>query len=116
VKIMTIGDYKTLATDFASALVAKDWDRAYAMTTPSYRKATSLKAMRREFEEMIEDIEPVGPIHLMNTMEDWPAKEKNDVGWAYVAIDGEGWGEAVTVIVARSGKGLAIRDVEWGRP
>ena len=49
----------------------------------------------------------------MNILEDWAMKEPDDVGWAYVSIAGDGYGEAVTVVVDRH---LQIRELEWGRP
>ncbi|HNC91251.1 MAG TPA: hypothetical protein PL000_20160 [Anaerolineales bacterium] len=49
-------------------------------------------------------------------MEQWPDQRPNDVGWAYVAIDGEGFSEAVTVIVENERQTPAIRYIEWGRP
>ncbi|MBI5481319.1 MAG: hypothetical protein HY906_20845 [Deltaproteobacteria bacterium] len=109
-------DYRKLATDFAAALVARDFSRAYAMTSSSYRAQTTLPAMQHAFEETVRPIEPLGDIHLMNTMEAWPAKRADDVGWAYVAIDGSWWGEAVAVVITRESGTLRIREVEWGRP
>lgn len=113
---LTDEQYPRLAIEFASALVAGDIARAYAMTSPSYHAGTSLTDMRKSFEEMVEPIQPLGETHLMNTMVDWPTKMDEDVGWAHVAIDGTGWSEAVSVIVSREDGVLCIRDVEWGRP
>jgi len=109
-------DYRKLATGFAAALVARDFLGAYAMTSSSYRARIALAVMQRAFEEMVQPIEPLGDIHLMNTLEEWPAKQAGDVGWAYVAIDGTGWGEAVAVVVMMEDQVLRIREVEWGRP
>jgi hypothetical protein len=46
----------------------------------------------------------------------WPARQLGDVGWAYVAISGDGFSEAVTVTVADMGGRMMIRELEWGRP
>lgn len=47
---------------------------------------------------------------------DWAAKQAGDVGWAYVAIEGEGFVEAVTVTVSERAGRLFVRNIEWGRP
>ena len=49
-------------------------------------------------------------------LEDWPAKQENDVGSVYVALDGDGFCEAVTVALTREGNEIRIRELEWGRP
>lgn len=49
-------------------------------------------------------------------MDNWPAKQPGDVGWAYVSIFGENFVEAVAVTVAKYEGSLLIREVEWGRP
>jgi hypothetical protein len=36
--------------------------------------------------------------------------------WAYVAMSGSSFSEAVTVIVAEYDGVLLVRDIEWGRP
>jgi len=109
-------DFKQLATDFTTALVARDFTAAHAMTTRSFQAATSTAAMRDRFDDMVRSIEPIGASQVTETMEIWSTKQAGDVGWAYVAIDGHGWGEALTVIITREDGALRIRDVEWGRP
>jgi hypothetical protein len=49
-------------------------------------------------------------------MNDWLRKTPQDFGWAYVAIGGTDYNEAVAVVVADDGERLAIREIEWGRP
>jgi len=38
------------------------------------------------------------------------------MGFAYVAISGEDYNEAVSVVVAQERARMVIRDLEWGRP
>ena len=59
-----------------------------------------------------EEVELVG----VDDMIGWEVREPADTGWAYVAISGEGFNEAVSVIVASEGGRYAIRRLEWGRP
>lgn len=60
---------------------------------------------------------PATSVHLDPefSMEEWPGKQLGDVGWVYVSIQGEGFVEAVTVIVSAVDVTLTIRNIEWGR-
>jgi hypothetical protein len=49
-------------------------------------------------------------------MSKWLRKKPEDFGWAYVAIGGIDYNEAVSVMVTEEGERLAIREIEWGRP
>jgi hypothetical protein len=49
-------------------------------------------------------------------MEDWPNKEEDDIGWAYVALSGDSFSEAATVIMKLEDGRMVIRSIEWGRP
>ena len=53
---------------------------------------------------------------VTHSMSDWPAKKERDRAWVYVSLSGDGFGEAVTVIVAEENGQKVIREVEWGRP
>jgi len=106
-----------LADKFARALGAGRFDAAHALLASDQKKALSVSALKKEYEEMI----AYGPgpskhVEVMQALDTWPEKKKDDVGWVYVAIAGDSFSEAVTVVVARTGAGLAIRSIEWGRP
>jgi hypothetical protein len=49
-------------------------------------------------------------------MHDWPEKNDGDIGWAYVALEGSDYAEAVSVIACKEYGKYKIRDIEWGRP
>ena len=101
--------YKPIALQFAQHLVARDFTAAHAMlaitTTPA--------ELQRSYDTMVEPIGKVRETKLMQSMTDWPEKQSSDLGWAYVAIEGELGSEAVTVVVTDKKK---IRMLEWGRP
>jgi hypothetical protein len=111
--------YAQLALQFAHALVAGDFDQAHALMSLELRTTLSLDRLREEFNRMIEygDAPPTD-VELIVTMEQWqlPEQRSTDLGWAYVAIAGPGYSEAITVIVEDAGGGSAIRYLEWGRP
>jgi hypothetical protein len=52
----------------------------------------------------------------MSAEDDMPDMTPADLGWVYVAISGESFSEAVTVVVTREDGGAKIRELEWGRP
>lgn len=106
-----------LADKFARALGAGSFDQAHALLTDDQKKALSVGALKKDYEEMI----AYGPgpskhIEVMQALDTWPEKKKGDIGWVYVAIAGDSFSEAATVVVARTGAGLVIRSIEWGRP
>jgi hypothetical protein len=49
-------------------------------------------------------------------LEEWPAMEEQDVANIYIALTGDNFCEAVSIIVAKEDGELRIRDLEWGRP
>lgn len=112
--------YAQIAVDFASALVNGDWVGANALLAPTLRDELSPTALRDQFFRMFRDYTDGVPtrIHFDEqfTMEEWPEKHADDVGWAYVSICGKNFVEAVAVIVTKQGGVLLIRSVEWGRP
>ena len=53
---------------------------------------------------------------LESVLEEWQGKQPGDVAWVYVALTGETFNEAVSVLLARLGEDVLIRELEWGRP
>ncbi|MBK7952021.1 MAG: hypothetical protein IPK00_25545 [Deltaproteobacteria bacterium] len=99
---------------FAGHLVAKDFERASEMLVPSLRDDSSATELESRYEAMIEYAGgPAESVQPVTTMSDWPGKRPGDQAWVYVAIDGQGFSEGVTLIVTDDGR---IREIEWGRP
>jgi hypothetical protein len=113
----SISDCQNIALEFTKALAARDYSKAYAMTSQSYRKRNTPERMQAAFEAIVPaDWGPMGPIQVGQTMESWPGKRPEDLGWVYVSIGGDTYSEAIIVIVSwENGKAL-IREVEFGRP
>jgi hypothetical protein len=114
-----------IALSFARALVGKEYERANAMLSSALKSSCPPEALRKNLEEMIQyagDGEgwPTGVQVVtgadISDMDKWLRKTPQDFGWAYVSIDGEGYCEAVAVMVTDEGGKLAIREIEWGRP
>jgi hypothetical protein len=118
---VALAQYQELAVAFASALVDGDFARAREMLGPPLSESTSAADLREHFERMYrsyaEDDRPNRVwFDAQFSGEEWPAKRSGDVGWAYVAVQGDECVEAVTVTVAQSAGRVFIREVEWGRP
>jgi len=106
-----------VAFRFASKLVAGKFDEAHQMLSPAAKREWPAPRLESTFREMVGYFQaPPGLVMVMNTMEDWPDKRPNDIGWAYAAIAGEGESEAVTVVVCDDGGDHLVRSIEWGRP
>jgi hypothetical protein len=106
-----------VAEYFARALVEGRFEAAHSLLTPGQKIKTSAHDLKQTLEAMTAYADgPTTHIEVVNTIDDWPAKEKNDVGWVYVAMAGDAHSEAITVIVAEDNGELLIRSVEWGRP
>ena len=105
------------AVDFARKLTGGQFSEARELLTESLRELLSEQALKAEYAAMIDyGNGPPEDVVLMNTLSDWPDKKTGDLGWAYVAISGKDYSEAVTVVVCEGESGLRIREIEWGRP
>ena len=114
-----------IALAFARALVAKEYHRANAMISSAAKPSYPPQVLQKNLEEMVQysGDESVWPTGLqvvtgadISDMDKWLRKTPQDFGWAYVSVDGDGYCEAVTVMVSDDGGKLAIREIEWGRP
>lgn len=110
-------EFVTVARQFAEALVTGDFTAAHGMLCLSLSQEFSPDNLRQTYAAMVEygSGQPVADGYIY-TMTDWPSKRPGDVGWVYVSISGEGFAEAVTVIVSEEADALKISAIEWGRP
>jgi hypothetical protein len=118
---VALAQYQQLAVAFASALVDGDFARAKEMLGPPLSESLSAADLNESFDRMYrsyaEDDRPkLVRFDVEFSGEEWPAKQNGDIGWAYVAVQGEECVEAVTVTVAENAGHLFIREVVWGRP
>lgn len=105
-------EHGKLALEFANALVSGDY--SFARSLIHLSEEVDLEA---EFMEMIEYGDgPVTNVEVMNEMVSWPASQDDGIGWAYVALVGEGFSEALAVVVSKLNGSVKITDIEWGRP
>lgn len=108
-----------ISEQFGRYIAAADYVAAHALLTKDAQQKCTPESFRRSFEEMTE-YEP-GPIKTVEVdpqfaLEDWPAKQPEDVASVYVGLLGEEYVEAVTLTLAREEGDIRIREIEWGRP
>lgn len=112
--------FEEVAVNFASALVAGDFERARNFLEPSLRTSFSPAQLRARFFEMFNGYADGSPTGIQFDDEfslvEWPSKQADDIGWAYVGVVGEGFVEAVSVTVSDVDGVTLIRQIEWGRP
>jgi serine protease inhibitor len=105
------------ALAFAHALMDGDFTAAHNQLSASLKSSLSEETLKKSYEEMIGAYDsPPSLVDLTTTMDVWPDKQQNDIGWAYVTIAGKDWAEAVTVVIARENGSPVVRSLEWGRP
>lgn len=108
-----------LAQLFGEFIAKEDYAAAHGLLTRQGQAAWPVTEMKRRSESM-RKYAP-GPFTDMEVMdefmfEDWPAMQDGDVASIYIALSGNNFCEAVSVIVAQEDGDLRIRDLEWGRP
>jgi hypothetical protein len=106
--------------EFARDLAAGDFDAAHRLLSSSAQSSLPATELRRQYDLMLSvyDDKSPGPIEFVmsDSMLGWATRQPGDIGWAYVAIEGAGWSEAVAGVVADDGGQARIRMVEFGRP
>ena len=106
-----------VAVAFARALAGGDYAAAHKMLSRELKVIRPPKKLKRHFESMIAyGNGPVTGLFVTHIMTEWPDKRPKDVAWVYVAMSGEDFSEAVSVVVAGERGALVIRELEWGRP
>jgi hypothetical protein len=104
---------------FAQAIANGQFASAHAMLSQGLKQVLRPQDLESSYRHMIEYGEgPPSLIQVINveSMDGWPSKQERDLGWAYVAICGEEYSEAVSVVVAQESGREVIRKIEWGRP
>jgi hypothetical protein len=107
--------FSDVAAQFASALVERDYELAHSLLAESLKSHLSSQQLQESFEGMIAQKSNLSA-EVVETLTDWPEKQPNDAGWAYVAINGDEFAEAVTLTLCDEHDTTLIRDIVWGRP
>lgn len=112
-------DAARVAERFGNLLVQGDYAAALALLSSQARAVHTPENLRRAVEEMT--AYAPGPIRRAllvpeGTLEDWPGRRDGELARLYVALEGDAFNEAVSVLLVREGDAIRIRELEWGRP
>ena len=108
-----------VAEQFGQLIAKSDFAAAHRFLTQEAQKLHSPDELRKTFEQMT--AYAPGPVRQVEVMEDfvlddWPDKQDGDIASVYVSLVGDGYVEAVSVILAEETGATRIRHLEWGRP
>ena len=109
-----------VATSFASALVEGEFNRAHALLSPELQRSMTPQTLADEFYGMFRSYADGNPTEIWYDERSAetcsPHKLPGDLGFLYVAINGDDFNEAVTVTVTEITGIPLIREIIWGRP
>jgi hypothetical protein len=106
-----------VAEQFGNALAKGDFAQAHVLLTEEVQNLYSPAVLEQEVKAMTAYAEgPIQEVEVMGTLDAWPDKLEGDVAWVYVALTGDSFAEAVTVVLTNTANGIRIRWLEWGRP
>jgi hypothetical protein len=109
--------YRKVALAFATALVSGDFEAAARLLATSMRESLTAATLQAAYESMTGYFQtPPTFINVEEVLTDWPDKQMQDIGWAYVSISDDRSCEAVAVIVCQEADKYSIRSIAWGRP
>jgi hypothetical protein len=106
-----------VAEKFGTALASGDFTGAHKLLTGQAQKTYSPESLKQEVSDMTSYAPgPIQHVEVMKALKAWPDRKPGDIAWVYVALTGESFSEAVTVILCSTESGVRIREMEWGRP
>ena len=113
-----VTDYMKVAEKFAANLARKEFKAAREMLTAELKDQYSVQEFKKSIASMTSYAEgsPITWVQVLADIKQWPFRVAGDVGCVYVGMGGDGFSEAVTVIVTDQASGLMIREIDWGRP
>jgi glutaredoxin len=106
-------DWELFGLDFSKALVARDYGRAYAMTSAAFRAAHPPGWLQQRMAELTQaSTAPLGPCRVEASL---ATPDSAELGTVYVDIGG-GQGEALRPHIVREQGQLRVADLDLGRP
>ncbi len=109
-----MAEHEEVMLQFGRALVAGDFAAAHRLLDEPLATEFTPQSLGERYSEMIAyGGGPAADAQIITSFTEWPDQRPGDIGWAYAAIIGPDFSEAVAGVV--SGRRL-IRLLEWGRP
>ncbi len=114
---MSPTSHSELALQFAADLTRSDWVGAHRRLDVELAEQVQPTDLESAFDQMTSYGQgPWTVAGVDSTLDDWPTRRSADLGWAYVSLIGDGFVEAIAVVVTATPLGNRIREIEWGRP
>jgi hypothetical protein len=107
-----------IARRFGELIAHEDYIAAHRLLTAAAQQAHSADDLRAAVTTMTSySPGPIERVEIMDefVLEEWPRQRDGEVASIYVALNGPGFCEAVTVIVAHDPAGLRISQMAWGK-
>ena len=108
-----------VAEQFGKFIAKEDYFAAYTLLTEEAQAVHSPE----EFREAVAEMTTYAPglirkVQVMEEfiLEDWSDKKERDLAVVYVALQGDGFNEAVTVTLTEERRKIRIRELQSGRP
>jgi hypothetical protein len=109
-----MAEHEKVVLEFTRALVAGDFAAAHRLLAPPLAGEFTAQSLEARYREMIAyGGGPAAEAQIITSFTEWPDRQPGDIGWAYAAIVGPDFSEAVAGVVTA---GRLIRHLEWGRP
>jgi hypothetical protein len=107
-----------IAGRFGHLIARSNYEGAHKLLTKAAQKRHSPNRLQKDFKRTVAYAPgPVRKVEIVgDILDDWPDKQRRDIGWVYISLFGDDYVEAVSVILAEENGNIRIRDVEWGRP
>jgi hypothetical protein len=108
--------YGNVAMEFVIALVTGKFENAHFHLSSALRKEWTPDILQDTYSEMIEYFQSSPNEISLEVVDTSSPYAESDRGWVYIAINEDGNGEAVTVIVGNEDGKYLIQELEWRRP
>lgn len=106
-----------IAEQFGLALAKGDFAGAHGFLTGHARRTYSPDDLKQEVAQMTSYAPgPIEQVEIMQSLDAWPDRKSGDIAWVYVALTGDSFSEAVSLVLCSTPAGTRVREIEWGRP
>lgn len=106
-----------IAEQFGNALANTDYIVAHALLSKEQQQLYSPEELKHRVMCMTAYAPgPIREVVAMEAIDNWWPKRNGDMAWVYVALTGDLFSEAVTLVLIVEEGEICIRDIEWGRP
>ena len=107
-----------IAIQFGEAIAGGNFVAAHGLLTKAAQRFNSPTGLNTKFEQMT--AYAPGPVRRVEVIEHlvlnhWRDKQEGDIALAYVALQGDSYIEAISVILASEDGLVRIRQLDWGR-